>query len=150
MRIVSNPMRRDLVTAAILGLLFVSISGCGGGSPPGPERATVKGKVTLDGQPVNGGSITFLPADTTKGRVSGGQIQNGEYSFTGDLGPTLGEQTVKINWQKPTGKKAKDMDTGNELDETAEVIPNKYHVQSQEKRTIKAGENSFDFDLKSK
>ena len=51
-----------LVLASLTGL-----SGCGGG---GQERAVapVKGKVTANGQPVKGGSVTFRPTAQVAGK----------------------------------------------------------------------------------
>lgn len=45
---------------AVLGaaVLVAGLTGCGGSG----DRAPVTGKVTLDGQPVTGGTITFVPA----------------------------------------------------------------------------------------
>ncbi len=129
--------------------LALFATGCGGAATDGPERADVKGTVTLDGQPLNGATITFMPADN-KGRVSGGTIENGNFSITGEFGATLGVQTVRINWQKPTGKKVKDEDSGNEFDVTEEAIPAKYNTQSQEKVTIKSGPNEYKLDVKTK
>ncbi len=133
-------------TTTTLLLLLMIGSGCGGGAPAGPERATVKGKVLLDDQPVNGGTITFQGGKT----ATGGGVQNGEFKLTGENGVPLGEYTVRFNWMKPTGKKILEPDSGQQTDETAEAIPAKYNLQSTEKVTIKAGENALNFDLKSK
>ena len=135
---------RQLVRMMILMSLLPI--GCGGGAPAGPERATVKGTATLDGMPINGGTITFQ----SRTDVAGGAIENGNFEFTGASGAALGDYTVRFSWMKPTGKKTKEPDTGEEIDEAAEIIPDKFNGQSAERVTVKAGENVFKFDLKTK
>jgi len=130
-------------------LCLLASIGCGGQSYPGPQRAAVTGKVTFDGQPLGNGNITFMPTDS-KGQVAGGGIVKGEFQLSEELGPMLGDQTIRFHWNKPTGKKVKDADSGQESDETEEGLPAKYHVQSKEKVTIKAGKNVLNFDLTSK
>lgn len=127
-------------------LLLLSIGAGCGGAPSGPERATTKGTVKFDDQPISGGTITFQRGQGS----TGGGIQNGEFNFTGENGVPLGEYTVRFNWMKPTGKKILEPDSGTEVDETLEAIPAKYNTQSTERVTIKAGENVLKFDLKSK
>jgi len=49
------------------------LAGCG-------NKCSVSGRVTVGGQPVESGFITFFPADE-KGQSAGGEIINGEYSI---------------------------------------------------------------------
>lgn len=51
---------------AVVGLLGIVASGCGGGTNDAPERFPISGKVSYDGKPVPKGNITFIP-DSTKG-----------------------------------------------------------------------------------
>lgn len=51
--------RRVLAAWSCLGLIFM---GCGGESVDHPDTVPVTGKVTLDGQPVEGANITLRPA----------------------------------------------------------------------------------------
>ena len=143
MQLVMTENRR-VPTTAILLMVLVFMSGCG--SAKEPERASIKGTVTLDGQPVDGGYITFQNSTV----ASGGTIKNGEFNQTGNEGLLLGDYTVRFNWMKPTGKKVLEPDSGQETDELAEVIPAKHNSQSTEKATIKSGENLFKFVLTSK
>ena len=72
--------RRTIVATALLVCLLVCLGGCsGGGAPP---SGAVTGKVTIDGQPVTGGSIRFHPtAADSKSKPSGGVIgADGSYS----------------------------------------------------------------------
>ncbi len=133
----------------VLYLLLSVVGGCGGQAYPGPPRAAVCGKVTFDGTPIGFGSISFLPKDG-KGPVSGGTITDGMFSIAEEFGPTIGEQTVRFQWRKPTGKKQVDLDSGEEVDETEEGLPEKYHSKSTETVTIKPGPNDCIFALTSK
>jgi hypothetical protein len=58
----------------LFGLALLVLSGCGG------SGVGVRGEVTYEGQPVEKGSITFLPTDG-KGQPSGAAITNGRYSL---------------------------------------------------------------------
>ena len=81
---------------------MVALAGCSGRG--GPERASVSGSVTLDGQPVTDGLITLYPAGGTNGPSVGGSIQDGRYSIAAAKGPYLGRYRVEINWPRKTGK----------------------------------------------
>ncbi|HET6426316.1 MAG TPA: hypothetical protein VFG20_21670, partial [Planctomycetaceae bacterium] len=67
--------------ALLLGVsLGLSMTGCGGESAPKPlERVEVKGVVTLDGKPLSGANLRFIPT-TTKTPGKGG------WALTGDDG----------------------------------------------------------------
>ena len=133
------------LSCLLASLLLLVEVGCGGGKS-GPELATVKGTIKLDGQPVDGGSITFQSAT----QAAGGGVKNGEFHFKGESGIPVGQYAVRINWLKPTGKKVIEPDSGQETDEVIEAIPAKYNTQTGEKATINSGENALSFDLKSK
>jgi len=56
-------------------VLVLALSGCGGSN-----RVAVKGKVTLDGTPLEKGYIAFYPEDGQGGTI-GGNIIDGEYTI---------------------------------------------------------------------
>jgi len=60
--------------------------------------------VTLDGQPVETGSIAFRPKGQTKGPSAGGTIQDGAYSIDRAQGPVVGTMRVEINATRKTGR----------------------------------------------
>ncbi len=138
------------LSAAVLMSVVV---GCGG-SPDqyeGAKRASIKGKVTFDGAPVEGGIISFQGLDNSETqRKSGGPIVNGEYEILEAKGPNAGKYRVEILWPKPTGQKSKDPDSGQEIDVKRNVIPDRYNSASTLAEEVKAGENVFNFDLTSK
>jgi hypothetical protein len=76
--------------------LALPAAGCGGTS--------VQGQVTLDGQPVEWGSISFVPVGNTKGPLTGAVITDGKYAIKVGSAPTVGHYRVEIRWAKKTGK----------------------------------------------
>jgi hypothetical protein len=131
--------------ALILLLVCFALIGCGSGS-----RAPVEGSVTLDGQPVDGGTIAFVPEDYKEGGVehsiAKADIKNGKYSLDATNGPIPGKYRVDISWKKKTGKQVPDPDTGKQIDEVTQVIPKSFN-QNSPKVDIKASGNKFDYAI---
>ncbi|RCS48318.1 hypothetical protein DTL42_13415 [Bremerella cremea] len=78
-----------------LGLLSFTV-GCGAEKS---DTVTVKGNVTVDGEPLEKGSITFLAADGAT-PASGGTIEEGKY--TAEIIP--GEKKVMVLGTKVVGQ----------------------------------------------
>ena len=140
--------RTWLLCLAAMGFLACLVGGCGRGDSSG--RASVEGKVTLDGNPIERGSISFYPYGQTRGMVAGGVIEQGRYSIPADQGPVIGQNRVEIRAPKKTGKKIPDPygKPGQMIDEIAEAVPEQYNVKSTLVREVKAGRNILDFDLR--
>ena len=101
---------------------------------------TVKGAVTLDGQPVDGGVITFVPADGNS-QPEAVQITGGEYSVT----MPVGDKRVEIYWAPSGGQAADTASQGRE--QIVQRIPAKYNAQSTLTHTVTKGEARKDFAL---
>ncbi len=87
--------RRDWM-ALLVGasmLLFLNF-GCGDYS--GPERVAVSGIVQLDGLPMSGGLIRFVPKNERAGPGAMTRIIDGEFAFTAADGPIPGDHRVEI------------------------------------------------------
>jgi hypothetical protein len=136
-------------TTALLGLGLLLVAGCGQRNYSGPRRYALEGKVTIDGQPIDFGSISFLPAAGGSERVSGGLITDGVYSVPEEMGANAGAYRVEIRWRKTTGKKLRDPDSGEMYDERKEGLPPRYHTDSQLTAEVSEKQTRFDFDLKS-
>lgn len=142
-----------LVTATTLTFF----SGCGGSDLP--ELGYVEGTVTLDGKPLPNVVLTFQPV---KARPAYGRTdENGWYEIIytdGNPGATLGTHSVRIS--------SADADSGGEEENyeedggdyesedgdregRGEKIPRKYTQDGELTAEVKAGENVFNFDLKS-
>ncbi len=134
-----------LLSAALTIALCV---GCGKGD--GLNRASVEGKVSLDGTAVEQGSIAFIPTGETKGPTAGGAIEKGRYSIPAAQGPAVGRYRVEIHAPRKTGKKvqAPMAPAGTMADEVVDAAPAQYNSKSTLEKEVKAGRNEIDFDLK--
>lgn len=103
-----NFVERAIRVTACLGFGLL-LTGCGGEAP-----VPVTGKVTLDGKPVAGASITFTPVDRKEGEVAvGGTDESGMYSLNllkGEVkdGAWPGAYKVSISKEELVGGKTGD------------------------------------------
>jgi len=130
------------------GLLIV-LGGCGS-DPLG--RHAISGNVTLDGAPVEKGSISFQPtaqATTSSGAV----ITGGKYSIARENGLPVGKYRVSINAPQPgTGTDVPaDSMPGEAPPEAVEMIPPEWNVNSNQTIEVKAsGPFEFNFEVATK
>lgn len=122
---------------------------CGGCANNDAGRMEISGQVTLDGQPVEQGSISFIPTAGTRGPVAGGTIVAGKYHILASQGPVVGKQRVEIRAGRRTGRQVRATDFGEEgsIDEMVESVPAKYNTSSQLVYQVKPGRN-LDVDFK--
>ena len=121
-------------------LVWIAVAGCS----RGPAVGTVVGRVTLDGQPVDGGLIRLVPADGNS-QPADCMITAGAYSIT----MPVGEKRVEIYWTKTTapGK----IDTASQgSEQVVTLVPAKYNTQSTLTHTVAKGQAVKDFSLDSK
>jgi hypothetical protein len=117
------------------------------------NRASVEGTVQLDGVPIADGYVMFRPEPGTAGPDVAGAVKNGKYLIPTKDGPVPGTYTISVTSSVPTGKKIKAPYTGQEVDETKELIPDQYtgvHRKSTLTAQIESGKNTVNLDLKSK
>ena len=127
----------------LLGLVLLAVSvGCSAQS----ESGTVKGSVTLDGQPLPTGMILFAAAD--------GSAQSAEAAVTAgqyEAVVPLGSKRVEIRAPKVTGqKKMYNTPDSPTVDNVIELLPAKYNVSSELTMTVDGTAQEQNFDLKSK
>jgi len=72
----------------------ILLGGCGDGD--GLDRAAVSGQVTLDGAPLERGSIRFVPKDGDSRGAAWGEVAAGAYAIPAADGPVAGEYVVTI------------------------------------------------------
>ena len=141
--------RMSKLTSTLCGLgLCAVLAGCGSSKYSGDKRYPLAGEVTFEGQPVDLGSISFIP-DGDKGRASGGTITDGKYEVPEEKGVPAGKYRVEIHWLKRTGRKLKDVESGEMYDERREALPDKVHTNSELTVEVPLPENRHDFNLKS-
>ena len=134
-------LRVRLALSALTALAIISLAGCGGDTA---GRLTVSGTVLFKGEPLDQGSIEFIPHPGVKTQ-SGAMITNGHFSIPADKGLEPGMYTVKISsieapapTDQPGGLPGKD---------PKERIPAKYNVKSTLTQEVKKGDNKFEFKL---
>ena len=120
--------------SAVLALsLLIGLTGCGGS----PAPAQVTGVVTLDGAPVRGATVTFVPES---GERSSEGMTNaaGEYMlrFTPAVdGAVVGEHRVEIS--------------RTEGESERETLPARYNSQTELRETLQRGRQVINFELTS-
>jgi hypothetical protein len=85
------PYRHRLTTPLVRALILLSAAGCG------PGQGHVSGTVLLDGKPLPGGIVTFVPSNNRFGVVTV------ELDETGNYGPIVlpaGETIVSVDNRK--------------------------------------------------
>ena len=147
-------MRLVILLSLACFLGFTAI-GCGGGI----KTNYVEGIVTLDGEPLSGASVTFIPV-AEDGLTAGGFSDDwGVYRLSsvngsGGRGALAGEYVVTVAKTKevPLARPVKH-DDGTETKTTSEsVLAPIYRERTKTplKFTVKNGSNKIDLPLKSK
>ena len=158
------PLRYLSASLAAFTVLLIGMAGCGGSDLP--DTAPVTGEVTIDGQPLQTGSIRFFPAN---GRGAMGEIVDGRYAlrtFAENDGALLGSHTVTItavevktqgpkNLQIPPGmtpEQAEFMRQEEQVETTTWVVPQHYSLREQTPLTadVQPGENDIPFHISTK
>lgn len=119
----------------------VALSGCG---KSGPQTGKLSGAVTLDGTPLESGSINFIPKDG-KGVTMGAKITNGAYS----LSIPYGEKKVEIRAPKVMGQRSAYEGDPNspKVNIIAELVPHRYNAATVLELTIDSEEGEVNFPL---
>lgn len=133
----------------VAGLLFLlGLVGCAGANDP-LNRQAISGAVTLNGEPLNNGSISFDPQDREKGRSGGAVIENGEFRLDRQRGLQPGAYTVRIHSaDTSTMAVADEAMPGDSRKVARERIPAQWNSQSEQTVTVEdGGKNHFEFAI---
>jgi hypothetical protein len=132
----------QVIACSMIASLLV---GCGGGSVDG--RYGLTGKVTLKGQPLAKGTIEFSAAEGG-GPLSGGTIENGQYTIAAESGLKPGTYTVKISSIEEVGGGAPAAPGPESTTQVGkELIPAEFNINSTKTVEVKTSGNSFDFAI---
>lgn len=132
-----------LVVVLAMSLLIV---GCGGNE----KLAPVSGVVTLNGDPVEGATVTFTPVGTTDKEAPtsfGVTDEEGRYTLktgAGDAGAFIGKNRVSIVKQKG----GKDDADDSQLEFESEIPPEYNENTTLQFEVPKEGSTEADFKLK--
>jgi hypothetical protein len=128
---------------------LVAVIGCSDGGPAG----VVRGTVTLDGQPLQEGTIQLAAVDG-QAPTAGAQVIDGKF----ETRAAPAKYRVKIESNIVLGKDGKKIETGQKLDKYApqsqftisQLVPDKYNTNSELELDVQSGVNEPRFDLTSK
>lgn len=118
--------------------------GCGGSD--GPQRYEVSGEVTLQGKPLENGTIEFDPQDDPK--IPGGAvIEKGRYTISAEKGLPAGKYVVRIYATDQQGGEVEEA-PGESRVLAKELIPAEYNTESTKTVEITAdSEREFNFSI---
>ena len=105
--------------STLLGLMtLLAIVGCSGRGYP---TARLEGRVTVSGQPVERGNITFTPLQADRGSGAAATIESGRY-----VAQNVPQGKVRVDFHavKPTGRTVLHM--GKPQPVNVNIIPDKY------------------------
>jgi hypothetical protein len=143
-RVAAVMRRRATVTTGIIAAAMLTIAGCG----PKSDRLAVSGNVSLNGAPLDNGTIRFTSIGSEKLMTSGALIQAGAFHVPQEKGLLAGSYQVEINSPDSAAPPVLDRPSGMLM--APERIPTAYNTDS--KQTIDVlvdGDNDFDFDISS-
>jgi hypothetical protein len=123
---------------ASLTLLALLTSGCGS------SRPVMEGMVTLDGVPIEKGTIMLMPANG-KGQNAGGGIAAGRYRIPVSPGPM--EVRISANRKDGTMPDPLNPGSGAMIDRYVDYVPARYNEKTELNVTLKPGLNKHDFKL---
>lgn len=124
------------------------------------QRASVSGKVTLDGKPLEAGIIVFHsdPKKTDGAAVNAFSfVENGFYHIDADQGPAIGSARVEFRSKPLQREQLEDVvdhaaksRSRHQPPMTVVEIPTKYGSESKLQVEMLEGENNHDFQLDSR
>lgn len=130
----------------LLGMICLTLVGCGGAPGDQPDLGTVTGTVTMNGKPLPGVMVVFSPES---GRSSMGLTNDaGEYEleYVGDTkGAKVGQHKISITTaQTDSSEESGEEESGAP---TKETIPPTYNTRTTLSEEVKPGENIINFTL---
>jgi len=139
----------QLVRCLLVISLAVSVVGCDSGSSK--SGSPVSGSVTLDGTPLDHGTISFSSIDDAKRESSVATITDGKYQIPADNGLMPGKYRVSIS--APSGGPTS-TDPNEAMAQAAkpsvERVASRYNSQTELQAAIESGASTHDFEVKSK
>lgn len=138
------------ISAFVVSLVSLFLlSGCGGAAADGYGRQPVSGSVSLDGQPLKMGTITFVP-DPSGPVISEASIADGKFDIPQEVSLPVGKYHVSISSvEEPGGGDVEKI--MNQAIVGKELVPEIYNTKTELSCEVAQGaENIFHFDLKTR
>lgn len=137
---------RKLLLRLVCCVWLILFLGCG------DSGISIRGKITVNGEPLESAELKFLPLDAVDNEHVGAVVANGEFEVEDNERIKEGEYQVQVCAFRKSGKKVWDgMGDGSNktmVDDFSQFIPNRYNDASELKVSLKKGENEFSTDLK--
>jgi len=132
-------------------LLFGALAamlGCSAGDD-GWNRQAISGTVTLNGQPLDSGTISFEPMDLSAGTSAGTEVQAGQFTMERSAGLPPGEYIVRIYSADVTSAPAPVNPAEQDgIMAPKERIPRKWNSESRETITVvDDGDNVLELNI---
>ena len=131
---------------AVVCCPLVLLAGCG---PAGPDVQMVEGTITLDGAPLGGAYVTFIPLAAGGLPAVGLTRDDGRYVLSAFEGRKFGQGTVRAEYAVMVRKMVSDPKGGAE---PVLASPELYASEATTplRAAVVEGRNTLDFDLASK
>lgn len=126
------------LSALVLGCFL----GCGGNTD---GRLALSGSVSIDGQPLKEGSISFISAGTAKKSMTGGAIVGGEYAIPAEQGLVAGTYRVSVSAADTSEATSEGLPANGQY--FPSLIPPEFNEAKHEVEVTLEGPNEFSFDI---
>lgn len=137
----------------ILCLCVVLLPGCNRQKSP-PGLCAVSGKITLEGVPLEMGTIALVPTEKNAAKSGEGRqtpIKNGTYAFNETQALKPGSYTVRITSFKEFDRRTKGEVTPQTEDQyiaRTQLVPAQYNTKSEiTVELTEKGPNVFNYDI---
>jgi hypothetical protein len=159
MRVYISGIARRVVAIHGIVLCIAVVTGCGESRPP---VAIASGRVVCEGQPVSGGSVTFIPfpidgqAGDKPGKAAKGEVaEDGSFrltTFDTFDGAVVGRH--RVDYEAPEGDSEEEVETASDSEQEAAPSRRKkdartiHHLEGELLVEVKANEaNTFVIEL---
>lgn len=131
---------KGITCVALVAMGLLPLAGCSGDG-----MAEVTGQVTLDGQGLSMGTISFFPADG-KGPSAAAILKDGRYQAR----VTPGRKRVEILGYRKLGQKRQNEEDPSSpmIDVTEQIVPERYNARSELTCDVGPRGGEFNFELK--
>lgn len=129
-------------------VVAIALAGCGSGD--GLDRRAISGSATLDGRPLDSGSILFDPDSDRVGTAVGTLIRGGRFALARAEGPVPGRYIARVYAASAVQAPPPPGVSGQVPRPMVELIPPAYNVRSTLRAEVTAdGPNDFRFAIRS-
>ena len=114
-----------------------------------PRRFALEGQVTVDGAPLESGSMAWIPTGQTGGPTCGGSITRGRFAIPAPEGAREGQYRVEITASRQSERADSPSLDGMTMGYSVyQYLPARYNSESELVATVtRGGKNVYTFEL---